>query len=158
VELPSSVLGEIVRQAEAGYPEEICGLVVGIPGRPETYGIRQIPNVANHERPTDPDGLPRDAKTAYLMDPLEELRVLREVDERGWTILCIYHSHPDHEATFSAMDRDRAVMAPGEPLWPDAAYLVVAVMQGRAAHARSFAWQTEARLFAEQAVSLPPPA
>jgi len=156
VQLPCAVLSEIIRHAEAGYPEEVCGLVLGRRERPETYTVRRIANVAGRERPADPGGCPRDARTAYVMDPLEELRALREADEHEWAVVCIYHSHPDHPAGFSAMDRERAVMAPGAPLWPDAAYLVVSVLQGRARDARSFAWHPAARDFIEEMVALPP--
>jgi len=92
--LPDGPLTEIVRQAEAGYPEEICGMVVGQPGAPETYRIRQVTNIANREPQEDPGGVARDARTAYKMDPLEQLRTLREADEKGWDVVAFYHSHP----------------------------------------------------------------
>jgi len=154
--LPPGVLAEIVRQAEAGYPEEVCGLVLGVRGRSESYALRPIPNIAGRERPADPAGQPRGARTAYVMDPVEELRALHEADEHGWAVICIYHSHPDHPPRFSPMDRERAVTAAGEPLWPETCYLIVSVRGGRARDARAFAWDAAARQFAEEAVALPP--
>jgi len=144
-----------VRQAEAGYPREICGLVVGKPGDPETYSVRQVRNVADDERPADADGRPRDARTAYLMDPMEELRVLREADARGWDVVCIYHSHPDHPAAFSVMDRERALDQAGRPLWPDALYLVLSVRQGRAVEACGFRWDAARGDFSAEPLPLP---
>ena len=153
--LPAGILTEIVRQAAAGYPEEICGIIIGHPEAPETYRVRQVTNIANREPQEDPGGVPRDARTAYKMDPLEQLRVLREVDQYGWEVVAFYHSHPDHDAYFSRMDCERAVGPDGEPIWPGAAYLVVSVMGGRARGAASYHWNERERGFVETPVALP---
>jgi len=147
VPLPGMQMQEIFRQAEAGYPEEICGLIVGTPARPDTWQIHQVPNVANRDPQRDPSGVERDARTAYRMEDRAVLRVLREADGAGLEVLGFYHSHPDHDAYFSAMDRERATLHGAEPLWPGAFYLVVSVRAGRAAQARYFAWDTIRRDF-----------
>lgn len=148
-------LAEIVRQAEAGYPDEICGIVLGRRGESQTYQIRQITNIANREPQRDTTGVARDARTAYRMDDREVLRVLREADDRGWDVVSFYHSHPDHDAYFSAMDRDRALRADREPLWPGASYLVVSVRRGRARDARTYVWNDVVADFVEVPTSLP---
>ena len=175
--LPASQMAEIVRQAESGYPEEICGIVIGKPGKPETYRVRQVPNIANQDRQRDPAGFERDARTAYRMDDREVLRVLREADDAGWDVVTFYHSHPDHDAYFSLMDRDRALRVgdpslragspsgleagsetlrtDSEPLWPGANYLVVSVRTGRAVDARYYVWDGVRGDFAEVPASLP---
>ena len=153
--LTAERLAEIIRQAEAGYPEEACGIVIGKPGSPETYQVHQVRNVANLERQQDTRGIERDARTAYRMDDREVLRVLREADEAGWDVVTFYHSHPDHDAYFSAMDRDRAQRADHEPLWPGATYLVVSVRNGRAREAQYFAWDAARKDFVAVAASLP---
>mgnify|MGYP001608414214 FL=1 len=153
--LPASQMAEIVRQAEAGYPEEICGIVIGKPGAPETYQVRQVRNIANQERQRDPAGFERDARTAYRMDDREVLRVLREADDAGWDVVTFYHSHPDHDAYFSLMDRDRALRADSEPLWPGANYLVVSVRNRRAVDARYYFWDDVRGDFTEVPASLP---
>ena len=153
--LPDDPLREIARQAEVGYPEEICGMVIGQSGVPETYQARQVTNVANREPQEDPGGLPRDARTAYKMDPLEQLRILREADGQGWDVAAFYHSHPDHGAYFSRMDRERALAPDGEPLWPGATYLVVSVMGGRVRGAAAYRWDPRRREFSETPVTLP---
>lgn len=153
--LSDTPLSEIVRQAEKGYPEEICGMVIGQPGVPETYRVRQVVNIANREPQEDPGGFPRDARTAYKMDPLGQLRVLREADGQGWDVVAFYHSHPDHDAYFSRMDRERALAHDGEPVWPGATYLVVSVMGGQARQAASYRWDANSRVFIETPVKLP---
>ncbi len=148
-------LAEILRQAETGYPEEICGIVIGKPGSPDTYRVCQVTNVANKERQQDTRGIERDARTAYRMDDREVLSILRRADESGDSVITFYHSHPDHDAYFSAMDRDRALRANHEPLWPGATYLIVSVRHGRAAAARYFTWNAAQRDFSPVAAPLP---
>lgn len=155
--LPDEQLIEIIRQAEAGYPEEICGIVIGLRGVPETYQVRQVTNIANQEHERDPGGFERDARTAYRMEDREVLGVLREADEAGWDILTFYHSHPDHDAYFSLMDRDRALRTDGEPLWTGASYLVISVWSGRAEDARYFTWDEARKDFAEVPAHVPRP-
>jgi len=154
--LTEAQLREIVWQAEMGYPEEICGIVVGKPGSPESYRVCQVKNIANQERQQDTKGVERDARTAYRMDDRDVLRVLREADEAGWDVVTFYHSHPDHDAYFSAMDRDRALRADHEPLWPGANYLVISVRRGQAEDARYFAWNEAGKEFVGVTASLPP--
>jgi proteasome lid subunit RPN8/RPN11 len=152
---PAPLLAEIARLAEQGYPKEICGLVIGRPEDPVTWEVRPIANIADAEPQVDPAGVRRDAHTAYLMDPLEELAVLKEMDERGRDLVAIYHSHPDHDAYFSAMDRERALLRAGEPLWPGVTYLVMSVRSGKAAQARTYWWDANAAAFGEATVSFP---
>lgn len=151
-------LAEIARQAEAGYPEEICGIVIGKRGAPDTYQIRQVRNLANQERQRDTGGVLRDARTAYFGDAREMLRISTEADLHGWETLVLYHSHPDHDAYFSVMDRERALwpgQEPPEPLWPGVSYLVVAVRNGRACEARYHVWDEAGKDFVGVPVSLP---
>jgi [CysO sulfur-carrier protein]-S-L-cysteine hydrolase len=144
--LPSACLAEILRHAEDGYPEEICGMVIGTPGVPDSVRVRRITNIADREPPPDPAGRPRTARSAYRMDPLEQLQVLRELDAEGGEVLAFYHSHPDHAAYFSAMDRDQALVG-GEPIWPGPSYLIVSVIEGRARSACWFTWDPATREF-----------
>ena len=110
VPVPEEQVQEIFRQAEAGYPEEICGIIVGTPGRPGTWQIRQVRNVANQDRQRDPGGVERDARTAYRMDDRAVLQILRQAEGAGLEVFGFYHSYPDHDAYFSAMDRERATL------------------------------------------------
>jgi proteasome lid subunit RPN8/RPN11 len=152
--LAKEQLLEVIRQAEAGYPEEICGIVIGKPGASETYRVRQVENIANRERQRDTLGVERDARTAYRMDDLQVLRVNHEADEAGLEIVTIYHSHPDHDAYFSQMDRERALWLRG-PLWPGANYLVISVWSGHAQGGKYFIWDEERKEFEEMAIELP---
>jgi proteasome lid subunit RPN8/RPN11 len=104
-----------------------------------------------HDR--DPGRFPRTSRTAYLFDPKEWLAVSQEVEAGQEEVACVYHSHIDVGAYFSA--EDRIMAAPdGEPLLPGVGYLVVAVDGGKASAAKLFRWEGGA--FQESVVPLPP--
>ena len=146
--LPQPLVHEMHRHAEATYPEECCGFVrADVSGTP---AVRNCRNVQNELHAADPDQHPRDARTAYTIDPQELFRITREVDYAGGALIALYHSHPDHAAYFSAEDRARAVMDEwDEPLFPGIAYVVIAVAQGLAVDTRAFAWNEDQRDFLE---------
>jgi proteasome lid subunit RPN8/RPN11 len=132
-------LKAIIAHAEEGYPDEVCGIVIGKAGDPKTNAVRRCLNVANTYHQEDPIRYPRDARTAYIMDPQDLLRIQLEADAKGLDFLVIYHSHTDHDAYFSPTDRELALFE-GEPLWPSAQYLVVSVRNKKAQDFKSFIW------------------
>ena len=137
----------IVAQAESEFPFECCGFVIGDAG---SELVRPISNIQNAMHAKDPDGFPRDARTAFLMEPKEHLAVLEEIDQRKLQLRIVYHSHPDHDAYFSATDRAQACsFDPEEPDYPDTAYIVISVRAGKFARAAAFAWDTARKEFAE---------
>ena len=154
-DLAAAQLADICRQAEAGYPEEVFGLVIGRRDVSRTFRIRPMTNLANRQPVAGPDGALRDARTAYMMDAREYLTVQDEMDRDELEMLMIYHSHPNHDANFSRTDRQWALMTDGEPLWPGVTYLVVSVRAGRTVEASSFGWDPAARDFTRRLVELP---
>lgn len=143
-------LTEALGHLESCYPDEGCGLLLYHPesGRWRTQALK---NAYDRYHARDPLRFPRTARTAYLFDPLEWLSVSEEADRRGEHVACVFHSHADVGAYFSA--EDRVMAAPdGEPVLPGVAYLVVAVNQGKATAAKVFRWRDGE--FAEEAVRL----
>jgi proteasome lid subunit RPN8/RPN11 len=137
----------IKAQAEKEYPYECCGFVIGDSTVEE---LRPIRNIQNDQHAADPIAHPRDARTAYLMEPREQLAVLNETDRRGLALKIVYHSHPDHDAYFSATDRRQAcAFDPEFPDYPDTAYVVMSIRNGRFARAAAFVWDDGARDFVE---------
>jgi len=129
-------LSPIVEALEAAYPDEGCGLILRGPGG---FRFEAMDNAYDRLRAADPVAFPRTARTAYAFDPVQWLKALREADRRDETVACIYHSHCDSPAGFSAEDRLWA--APdGAPLMPGTLYLVLAIEQGRVAGIRVFGW------------------
>jgi [CysO sulfur-carrier protein]-S-L-cysteine hydrolase len=137
----------IVAQAEREFPFECCGFIIGDGAVEE---VRPISNIQNRKHAEDPIAFARDASTAFLMEPREHLAVLNEIDRRKLRLSAVYHSHPDHDAYFSATDRAQACsFDPGEPDYPDTVQIVLSVRAGKFARAAVFRWDPAARDFAE---------
>jgi [CysO sulfur-carrier protein]-S-L-cysteine hydrolase len=137
----------IVAQAECEFPFECCGFIIGDGSVEE---VRPVANIQNRMHAEDAAAFPRDARTAFLMEPKEHLAVMLEVDRRKLAIRAVYHSHPDHDAYFSATDRAQACsFDPSDPDYPDIVYIVMSIRAGKFARAAAFAWDFEKKEFAE---------
>ncbi len=137
----------IVAQAEREFPFECCGFIIGDDSVEE---VRPVANIQNRMRAEDAAAFPRDARTAFLMEPKEHLAVMNEIDRRKLAIRAVYHSHPDHDAYFSPTDRAQACsFDPSEPDYPGIVYIVMSIRAGKFARAAAFAWDFEKKEFAE---------
>jgi proteasome lid subunit RPN8/RPN11 len=140
-------LEAIIAQAEREFPYECCGFIIGDDAVEE---VRPIANIQNLKHAENPAAFPRDARTAFLMDPKQHLTVLNEIDRRNLKLLTVYHSHPDHDAYFSATDRAQACsFDPAEPDYPDTVYLVMSVRASKFVRAAAFGWDTGMKEFRE---------
>jgi proteasome lid subunit RPN8/RPN11 len=131
-------LSEVVRHLEAAYPQEGCGVILR-EGEDGPWRVRPLLNAYDRYHAIDPVGFPRTSRTAYLFEPREWLSVNQEAEARGERVVCVFHSHVNGIADFSAEDRAWAVPA-GQPVLPGVYYLVVAVKGGHATEARLFWW------------------
>jgi len=112
-------LEEIHAHARSTYPEECCGLLIGMSGSRDIVDSIKMRNAftgPKHDR--------------YHIDPLELFKADREVAKRGLTIAGIYHSHPDYPATLSKFDLEHS--------FPFYSYVVVSVPKGEAGDTRSW--------------------
>lgn len=117
-------LSPVLAHLRAEYPREGCGAIFRGPGG---WRVQPIQNV--HPAP----------RRAYLFEESEWLGACREAESRGERVACLFHSHCDTGASFSA--EDGALAAPqGQPLHPGVSYLVVAIERGRPAEAKAFRW------------------
>lgn len=141
------VFDVMVAQAEREFPFECCGFVIeGSVGEE----ARPITNIQNLKHASDPITFTRDARTAFLMDPKEHLATLKEIDARKLRLKAVYHSHPDHDAYFSATDRTRACsFDANEPDYPDTIHIVLSIRAGKFVRAAVFGWDAGAKDFVE---------
>ncbi|MHB8554226.1 MAG: M67 family metallopeptidase [Candidatus Dormibacteria bacterium] len=106
--------------AEAAYPYEGCGVLVGTSGpATEVTEVVQGHNLVvdrRHDR--------------YELDPRDIITAERAARARGEEVVGFYHTHPDHPARPSQFDTDRA--------WPGYHYVVIAVDGGRQRRARAW--------------------
>ena len=134
--LLKKAIDEISRHALGAYPEECCGTVTGM-------GNRQIvdfcQNIQGRLHAEDPEKYPRDARTAYIIDRNEAEEIFSLAKEQGKEVIAFYHSHVDHEAYFSKMDREVQTVF-GEPEFPEALQLVISVKDGKAKEIKYFKW------------------
>ena len=140
-------LTRVQAQAMAEYPSECCGVLLsrGTPGSDRI--LMPCRNVQNELHAKDPVRHPRDARTAYFIDPKDLLAIGRREGD-GYRVATIYHSHIDTGAYFSATDRQNALIN-GEPAYPEAVYVVVSVIERRVVDAAAFVWDPAARDFTQ---------
>lgn len=111
--VPRALLKRIADAAEAAYPAECCGLLVGTGGRhARVTRIAPSPNLAAG----------RDDR--FEVDPALRLRLMRELRDGPEAIIGHYHSHPDHPAEPSATDLAMAYE-------PELYWLIAAVQGGQ---------------------------
>lgn len=102
---------DVMREAAVGgYPEEVCGILVGREDRDDGIVTHVIPTANAAES---------DRGRRYEIPPADLVREQRRSREAGLRILGFYHSHPDHEPTPSTHDLELA--------WPAYAYVIVPV-------------------------------
>lgn len=152
LELNQKLLDEIILECEKSYPNEGCGFVFGKKEKERrAQEIFPASNIQNTLHAKDSKRYPRDAKTAYSIDPKEMQQAEELAKKKGYEILSIYHSHPEHGVYFS--DEDKAMAAPwGEPLFPQLSYIVVSVYNGHVRQASEFLWNSEQKDFIEKKI------
>jgi len=126
-ELDGVLFKEIVEQALREFPNECCGLIAAEAGIP----VKVFPM-------TNADASP----ATYRLDGKEQLTVFDELDERGWDLWSIYHSHTHSEAYPSETDTRLA-------FYPDARYIVVSLVDRTDPIARSF-WIRDGEITEEE--------
>ncbi len=150
--LSETAFGAIAEHAKEAYPEECCGVILSGDGDDE---VHRLVNLQNTLHANDPETFSRDARTAYTMDPKELEAVLEQAERRGLAFKALYHSHPDHDAYFSA--EDKACATPfGEPTYPDTAQVVISVMSGRVGRVAVYTWNPAAEDFVETTMTRVP--
>ena len=141
--MSTRVMESIRQHLEGGYPNEACGALVGRPGPDQTpqavVAFKPLPNTVR-DRPHD----------RYEIDPLDQLRVMREIEPQGLEIIGYVHSHPDHPARPSRFDTDRAL----EIHDSFNRYVVARVDSGQLVEARAFRLNETAGQFEEEPLTL----
>jgi proteasome lid subunit RPN8/RPN11 len=156
VALTAEEYARVEAQAVAEYPAECCGVVLARAGGSPDRLFLPCRNIQDELNRKDPERYPRDARTAYYIDPRDLLTIGRREAE-GYRVATIYHSHIDTGAYFSETDKRNALVN-GEPAYPDAVYVVVSVVGGRPAGANAFAWDPARRDFLPLDSTVPSPA
>lgn len=149
--LTPDVLDACKREALRTYPSEGCGFLIG-PRRGVADEFVRVDNIQDKLHSKDAARFPRTSQTAYSIDPKVQDEIFTAAQARGREVTGIFHSHPDHDAYFSA--EDKAMAAPwGEPLMPGLAYIVISVYNNSVKAVAQFYWDEARRDFVEVDVS-----
>lgn len=140
IRIPPPLLAAMLAHATGSYPRECCGLGTA-PEKALDRIVKWHPcrNAQDRFHALDPAGFPRTSKTAYFIEPEELARITRGAGQAGEVVRLIVHSHCDAPVYFSAED-ERHALFDGEPLYPQAAHLVISVNQGTFSDMGLFHW------------------
>jgi proteasome lid subunit RPN8/RPN11 len=116
MEIPDSMVEEIVAHARDELPNECCGLIAAQNGR-----AMKLFRAANAEA----------SPVRYGLDPREQYKIMTEIDRSGWTLGAIYHSHTRSPAYPSQTDVNLA-------FYPEALYLILSLEDAERPDLRAF--------------------
>ena len=116
LKIKKSFAHEMITHALEDNPNECCGILASNQG--EAIKLYRMIN-AEH------------SPYRYSMDPKELFHTTRDIDDKGWELMAIYHSHTHTQAYPSATDI-RLVT------YPDAYYILISLMDKKAPKVRAF--------------------
>lgn len=117
MKIPADIRDAMVAHALEEDPNECCGLLAGADG-----ATLKLFRVTNAER----------SPYRYSMDGRELNMALREIDDNGWELQVIYHSHTHSPAYPSDTDVRLAAN------WPDPRYLLISLIDKASPEVRLF--------------------
>lgn len=122
LQIDAALMKAMIDAAEAAYPAEACGLIIGR-GKGQLARVTRVVPAANLLAATE---------DRFELDPGVRIRVEKELRETGTKdrIVGHYHSHTDGSADPSAADRAAAFE-------PDLAWVIIGVLDGQAIHAQA---------------------
>lgn len=139
IKIAAGQLAEIERHAEAEYPHECCGLLIG---RIEDEGRTRV---VSETYPVSNTWEAEERHHRMLIAPQDYMRAEREFSKQGLGVVGDYHSHPNHPAIPSQFDLAHAA-------WPTLSYIVVSVFDGRARELRSWEMTGDRSQFTEEEI------
>lgn len=98
----------LLLDVESRIPEEACGLLAGLGSK--VLEIIPIENIYHSPH-------------RYRMNPEAQLSAFQYLEEQGWEMLAIYHSHPEGPAQPSNTDIEEAY-------YPEAVYIILSPDDG----------------------------
>ena len=149
LEISSGQLQLIYHHAEAVYPEECCGILLGQLVGTAKIVIKTIATInawgesaslADLQTPTTE--IDRTKHSRYVIPPLAIFQAQKRARELDLEIVGFFHSHPDAPAMPSDCDRDRA--------WEVYSYPIVSVIGGKVSEIKSWVLDTGCKFKLEE--------
>jgi proteasome lid subunit RPN8/RPN11 len=126
----------IYQHAEATYPEECCGILLGKIDKFIKTVVEVIPTINVWDRaesidtPTPDREVTRTKTSRYTIAPQDIFQAQKRGRDLDLNIVGFFHSHPDYPATPSICDRDRA--------WNVYSYPIVSVVNSKVMDMKSW--------------------
>jgi len=139
LEISPALLADLETHARGTYPDECCGMLVGIAGNPDSRMGAKVTAIWPAE-----NAVPGDRSKGYAIAPEELLQAYNRARSRGDVVIGYYHSHPDSGAAPS--DRDLAAAAPG------VSYLIVSIRDRVVLECRSWRLRPDNSGFEEESL------
>jgi proteasome lid subunit RPN8/RPN11 len=136
--IPPGLQRAIHAHGEAAYPNEGAGLLLGeaADGQKTLVDIMPLANEWDAG----------EQYHRYLITPADMLRGETEAARRGLDVIGIFHSHPDHVAEPSVMDREWAL--------PWFSYVITSVRQAKAEVSRAWLLRDDRTAFDEEPIQV----
>ena len=114
VKIKRQINDKLIEICEKGFPNEVCGVLIGKKNK-EIFIIDDyyVCENLNKERSID----------RYELNPIDYIKAEDRAKKSNASIIGIYHSHPNHPAIASETDKMFA--------WPDMAYLIYSIYDGK---------------------------
>lgn len=114
--LEKELFNQAISQCLREFPDEACGIFAGKGGK-----VIKVFESANVDK----------SPSSYLMEPKEQLKIMKEIRNSGLEMVGIYHSHVASEAYPSSHDIELA-------FYPEASYVIISLKDKRNPRIRSF--------------------
>jgi proteasome lid subunit RPN8/RPN11 len=136
--LPPECESTIRSDGQKAYPNECCGVLMGLI---EESGVKRVKQTqAIHNAQEDSEQYHR-----FLITPEDMLSAEQTARKLGLDVIGFYHSHPDCPAAPSDYDRDHAL--------PFYSYIIVSVEKGAAKELASWELATDRTVFLPEKIS-----
>jgi proteasome lid subunit RPN8/RPN11 len=126
--------------ATSNYPEECCGLLLGIfENGQKTKRVTEAKSMSNVFEKNE-------RYHRYTIDPKEFMEAEIAAESRGLEIVGIYHSHPNAPARPSEFDKTHA--------WPSLSYVVVELREGKVRETKSWILKDDRTEFVQEEIMM----
>jgi proteasome lid subunit RPN8/RPN11 len=138
--IPADILRSIQAHGETAYPNEGAGLLLGT----AAAGGKNVAEIL----PLTNEWEAGEQYHRYMITPQDMLQGENEAARLGLDVVGIFHSHPDHPAEPSVMDRDWAL--------PFFSYVITSVQKAQAVVSRSWLLREDRSTFDEEPIQAAP--
>lgn len=91
--IPAGIYRKMLAHCKEAFPDEACGILAGAGA--EATAIYTLTNA-------------EPSPVSYLMDPAEQFGVMKDMRQKGLSMLAIFHSHPSSQPVPSSKDVELA--------------------------------------------------